>query len=69
MKDVEILRQRGVELLVTTTPRLDGRTFGTNVIEATLVAVAGASAPLTEEKYVALMSLIGWGPDMMWLQP
>ena len=35
---------RGVELLVTSTPRLDGRSFGTNVIEATMVALDGAPA-------------------------
>ena len=43
-EDVEFLRARGVELLVTSTPRLEGRSFGTNVIEATLVALDGAKA-------------------------
>lgn len=68
MKDVEIMRQRGVELLVTTTPRLEGRTFGTNVIEATLVALDGAAGTLPEERYVDLMNMVGWGPDFLWLQ-
>lgn len=39
--DVERLKQAGVRLLATTTPVLDGRSFGTNVIEAALVAVTG----------------------------
>lgn len=39
--DVEDLRVRGVRLLVTTTPELSGRSFGTNVMEALLVAVSG----------------------------
>lgn len=39
--DVQLLRERGVSFLVTTTPNLGGRSFGTNVIEAALVAVSG----------------------------
>jgi hypothetical protein len=38
-QDVEDLRERGLHLLVTTTPRLEGRSFGTNVIEAALLAL------------------------------
>jgi hypothetical protein len=38
-QDVADLRARGVHLLVTETPRLDGRTFGSNVIEAALLAL------------------------------
>ena len=38
-KNVEELRDRGVKILVTTTPRLQGRSFGTNVMEATLLAL------------------------------
>jgi hypothetical protein len=38
-KNVEELRDRGLHLLVTTTPRLEGRSFGTNVMEATLLAL------------------------------
>ncbi len=39
--DVEELRNRGVSLLVTTTPDFGGRSFGTNVVEAALVALLG----------------------------
>jgi hypothetical protein len=39
--DVDDLRDRGVKLLVTTTPDFDGRSFGTNVIEAALLALLG----------------------------
>jgi hypothetical protein len=38
-KNVEELQKRGVNILVTTTPRLEGRSFGTNVMEATLLAL------------------------------
>jgi hypothetical protein len=50
-RDVDDLRARGVAKLITTTPEFGGRSFGTNVVEATLVALAGgaAYAPLLEQ--------------------
>ena len=42
--DQEMLRQRGVKYLVTSTPVFEGRSFGTNVFEAALTAVAGKDA-------------------------
>lgn len=66
--DVEELRKRGCELLVTTTPRLDGRSFGTNVMEATLVALKGASGPLSADEYMSLIRELGFKPDVTWLQ-
>lgn len=39
--DVDMLAKRGARALVTTTPRVEGRTFGTNAIEAALVAWSG----------------------------
>jgi hypothetical protein len=38
-QDVENLKKRGLHLLITSTPRMEGRSFGTNVIEATLLAL------------------------------
>jgi hypothetical protein len=40
-RDIEELRARGVSRLVTTTPEFSGRSFGTNVIEAALLALVG----------------------------
>ena len=40
-KDVDELRKRGVRTLITTTPDFEGRSFGTNVIEAALIALLG----------------------------
>jgi hypothetical protein len=66
-EDIEDMRDRGVELLVTSTPRLEGRSFGTNVIEATLVALKGAKGPLSEADYVDLLAQVGFRPDVTWL--
>ncbi len=47
--DAELLQQRGVALLVTTTPRLGGRSVATNVLEAAFVAVTGGKLLSPEE--------------------
>jgi len=68
IEDVGFLRSTGAELLITSTPRLEGRTFGTNVIEATLVALDGATAALAPERYLELLRATGFAPDVIWLQ-
>jgi hypothetical protein len=40
-KDEELLRDRGVKTLITTTPEIGGRSLGTNVLEAILVTLLG----------------------------
>lgn len=67
--DVELLRQRGVEALVTTTPEFDGRSFGTNVMEAALVALAGKHPDdMTPDDYLDLLHRLGWKPRVVGLQ-
>lgn len=62
-KDVELLRERGVKMLVTSTPDLQGRSFGTNVIEAILVAASGKRPEqLTKQDYLKLLDDIGFKP-------
>ena len=39
--NVEELADRGVAMLITTTPDISGRSFGTNVLEAALLALLG----------------------------
>jgi hypothetical protein len=40
-RDIDELGARGVKTLITTTPDLAGRSFGTNVLEAALLALLG----------------------------
>lgn len=52
-KDVEELRRRGLSLLITTTPEMEGRSFGTNVIEGIIVALSGKSpGEMTPKDYL-----------------
>jgi hypothetical protein len=48
--DVDFLKKRGVHYLITTTPVFDGRSFGTNMFEAALVAAAGKKRPLNNDE-------------------
>lgn len=56
-KDIEILRERGVKLLVTSTPELDGRSFGTNVMEALACVLIGKRPEeITTEEFERLLN-------------
>jgi hypothetical protein len=62
--DVEAFRERGVRYLVTSTPRLEGRSFGTNMMEAALVAVAGKGRPLTTDELDEMLKRLGLKPTL-----
>ena len=65
--DVRMLRERGVEWLVTTTPRLEGRSFGANVMEALFFALEGRT-DLRGEDYHRLAAEFGFGGSVERLQ-
>lgn len=68
-EDVEWLRDSGVRLLVTSTPDLEGRSFGTNVIEAMLVAFIGKPVDeITSEDYLSALEKINFKPRVEYLQ-
>ncbi len=64
VEDVELFRNAGVKYLVTTTPVLEGRSFGTNMMEAALVAVAGKGRPLTWPELTELIDKLGFEPQL-----
>ncbi len=63
-EDVEAFRKAGVKYLVTTTPVLEGRSFGTNMMEAALVAVAGKGRPLTWPELSEMLDKLGFEPQL-----
>jgi hypothetical protein len=61
--NVEDLKKRGVNYLITTTPEFEGRSFGTNVFQATLAAISGKSPEeLQPEDYLKLIEKVGFKP-------
>jgi hypothetical protein len=63
-QDVELFRKCGVKTLVTTTPVIDGRSFGTNMMEAALIAVSGKGRALTHDEYEELLTKLGFEPSL-----
>lgn len=62
--DVELFRQAGVKYLVTSTPVLEGRSFGTNMMEAALIAVSGKGRALTHQELNEMLTELGFEPQL-----
>lgn len=64
-QDVEELRERGVRLLVTTTPVFEGRSFAMNVMEGVFVCLLDKPpARITPEEYIEVAERLGWEPTV-----
>lgn len=69
-KDVDFLRARGIARLITTTPDFGGRSFGTNVVEAALLAILGKQwSDVTEDDYTRLLRELDLKPRVIAFQP
>jgi hypothetical protein len=62
--DVKMLREIGIKYLVTTTPVYDGRSFGTNMLEAALVAAAGKGRKLSHAELLELIDQLKLEPQI-----
>lgn len=63
-EDQKLFKRLGVKSLITTTPVLEGRSFGTNMMEAALVAVSGKGRPLQREEYTELLARLRLEPSV-----
>jgi hypothetical protein len=63
-EDVEIFRHAGVRYLVTSTPVLEGRSFGTNMMEAALIAISGKGRKLSNTELDGLLNQLGFEPQL-----
>lgn len=64
--DLQLLRERKATLLVTTTPDMEGRSFGTNVIEALMVAIIQEQGKtLNQETYREMIQALGLKPRII----
>lgn len=62
-QDVEELRRRRLRLLITTTPVVEGRSFGTNVLEGIFAVLLGRRPEeISAEEYLHLARQMGWTP-------
>ncbi|MEA4924830.1 MAG: quinate 5-dehydrogenase [Syntrophomonadaceae bacterium] len=67
--DLVLLKQRGISKVITTTPDMGGRSFGTNVIEALIVSIIGK--PLDQikpEHYYDMLKELNLKPGVIDLE-
>lgn len=64
-ENIELLQSRGVKTVITTTPRYEGRSFGTNMMEAALTAYAGQGRRLTDDELNGLIDELGLKPSVI----
>lgn len=61
--DVKMLSKSGAKMLITTTPELNGRSFGTNAMEAVIVSLSEKPyKSLTPKDYEELLDKLGFAP-------
>lgn len=65
--NIALLKERGAKTVITTTPRYDGRTFGTNMTEAMLTAYAGKGRNLTDVELNELINELNLRPLVLHL--
>lgn len=63
-QDVELFHDAGVKYLVTSTPVYDGRSFGTNMMEAAIIAATGKDEPLTQVELAELIVELDLKPQL-----
>ena len=63
-EDVDLFRRAGVKALFTSTPVLDGRSFGTNLMEAGLIAASGKGRRLTIDELSEILDRLGMQPHL-----
>lgn len=61
--DIELLRNSGIKQLITTTPEIQGRSFGTNVIEAMIICLIDKPlADIMPEDYTEVLDELDFQP-------
>lgn len=66
--DIEDLKSRGVKMLITTTPEFNGRSFGTNVMEALLVSLINKKVDdIKYDDYEEILEKLNFTPRVEYL--
>ncbi|MBO4548605.1 MAG: quinate 5-dehydrogenase [Abditibacteriota bacterium] len=66
-EDAKDLEERGVRLIISSTPQLCGRNFGTNVLEGIITVLLGKSIySAAEEELTGVLDRLGWKPSIVY---
>ncbi len=63
-EDTALFKQIGIKYLITSTPVIDGRSFGTNMMEAALIAVSGKGRKLSHAELNSMLNELGSEPQL-----
>jgi len=67
-QDIHDMKERGVSLLITTTPEINGRSFGTNVLEAVLISLMDKELKdVNEADYNTMLKKLQIKPRILYL--
>lgn len=65
-EDLQLLKQRGISKVITTTPDMGGRSFGTNVIEALMVTLIGRPVDqIKPQDYYRMLKEVDFKPGVV----
>lgn len=68
-EDMKMLKERGISKVITTTPDMGGRSFGTNVIEALMVSLMGRPIDkIAPEDYYKMLKELDMKPGVVDLE-
>lgn len=68
LNDIEDLRARGVKMLITTTPEFNGRSYGTNVMEALLISLINKKVDdINWDDYKRMLKKLNFTPRVEYL--
>jgi hypothetical protein len=67
--DIDLFRRAGVKYLLTTTPVFEGRSFGTNMMEAALLAASGYQGKVDYRQHRSYFKMIANLVDSMGFKP
>jgi len=63
-RNIALCKERGAHKIITSTPRYEGRSFGTNMMEAALTAYAGLGRQLTDAELNTLIDELDIRPQV-----
>jgi hypothetical protein len=66
-ENIALLKAKGVKTVITMSPRYDGRSFGTNVMEGVLTALAEKKRPLSRTELNDMIDEIQLKPTILYL--
>ncbi|WP_054695034.1 hypothetical protein [Syntrophomonas palmitatica] len=65
-EDMKLLKERGISKVITTTPDMGGRSFGTNVIEALMVTLIGRPVDqIKPQDYYRMLKEVDFKPGVV----